>query len=121
LSPGQSSANLMIAGVQELHGSTFDATAMQTDPSEGRNQLRSDKVSAYQNSTLDQRYLSENPTNRYQIAQESLQDPSATGGHGGDIEFDEFEGDDIAVSRAESRFAQTASAKHYGHSQGFET
>jgi hypothetical protein len=38
LSPGQSSADLMIAGVQELH-STFDATVMQTDPSEGRNQL----------------------------------------------------------------------------------
>jgi hypothetical protein len=51
LSPGQSSANLMIAGVQELHGSTFDATVMQTDPSEGRNQLRSDRVSAYRNST----------------------------------------------------------------------
>jgi hypothetical protein len=33
LSPGRSSANLMIiAGVQELHGSTFDATVMQTDP-----------------------------------------------------------------------------------------
>jgi hypothetical protein len=36
LSPGQSSADLMIAGVQELHSSTFDATAMQTDPSEVR-------------------------------------------------------------------------------------
>jgi hypothetical protein len=83
LSPGQSSADLMIAGVQELHGSTFDATVMQTDPSEGRNQLRSEKVSAYRNSTLDQRYLSEDPTNRHQTAQESLQDPSATGGHVG--------------------------------------
>jgi hypothetical protein len=72
-SPGQSSADLMIAGVQELHCSTFDATAMQTDPSEGRNQLRSDKVSAYRKLTLDQGYLSENPTNRYQTAQESLQ------------------------------------------------
>jgi hypothetical protein len=83
LSPGQSSADLMIAGVQELHSSsTFDATAMQTDPSEGRNQLRSEKVSAYRNSTLDQRYLSENPTNQHQTAQESLQYPSAaTGGY----------------------------------------
>jgi hypothetical protein len=54
LSPGQSSADLMIVGVQELHSSTFDATVMQTDPSEGRNQLRSEKVSAYQKSTLDQ-------------------------------------------------------------------
>jgi hypothetical protein len=27
-SPGQSSANLMIAGVQELQGSTFDATVL---------------------------------------------------------------------------------------------
>ena len=26
----------LIAGVQELHGSTFDATVMQTDPFEGR-------------------------------------------------------------------------------------
>jgi hypothetical protein len=65
LSPGQSSANLMIAGVQELHdGSTFDATTvMQTDPSEGRNQLRSDRVSAYRNSTLDQRYLKQSTPN----------------------------------------------------------
>jgi hypothetical protein len=93
LSPGQSSANLMIAGVQELHGSPFDATVMQTDPSEERNQL-SDRVSAYRNSTLDQRYLSEDPTNRHQTAQESLQDPSATGGHGGDIDINEFELDD---------------------------
>jgi hypothetical protein len=67
---------------------------MQTDPSEGRNQLRSEKVSAYRNSTLDQRYLSENPTNQHQTAHESLQDPSATGRHGGDIEIDEFEVDD---------------------------
>ena len=46
--------------------------------------------------TLDQRYLSENPTNRHQkTAQESLQDPSATGGHdGGDTNIDEFEVDD---------------------------
>jgi hypothetical protein len=63
LSPGQSSADLMIAGVQELHGSTFDATVMQTDPSKGRNQLRSDRVSAYRNSTLDQRYLQPINTN----------------------------------------------------------
>jgi hypothetical protein len=70
LSPGQSSADLMIAGVQELHSSTFDTTAMQTDPSEGRNQLRSEKVSAYRNSTLDQRYLSEDPTNQHQTAQQ---------------------------------------------------
>jgi hypothetical protein len=96
LSLGQSSANLMIAAVQELHGSTFDATVIQTDPSEGRNQLRSDRVSACRNSTLvDQRYLSEDLTNQHQTAQESLQqDPSATGGHGGDTNIDEFEVDD---------------------------
>jgi hypothetical protein len=84
----------MIAGVQELHSSTFDATAMQTDPSEGRNQLRSEKVSAYRNSTLDQRYLSKDPTKQHQTAQESLQNPSATGRHGGDIDINEFEVDD---------------------------
>jgi hypothetical protein len=94
LSRCQSSANLMIAGVQELHGSTFDATVMQTDPSEGRNQLRSDRVLAYRNSTLDQRYLSEDPTNQHQTVQESLQDPSTTGGQGGDTNIDEFEVDD---------------------------
>jgi hypothetical protein len=84
----------MIAGVQELHSSTFDATAMQTDPFEGRNQLRSEKFSAYRKSTLDQGYLSENPTNQHQTAQESLQDPSATCRHGGDIDINEFEVDD---------------------------
>jgi hypothetical protein len=84
----------MIAGVQELHSSTFDATAIQTDPSEGRNQLRSEKVSAYRNSTLDQRYLSKDPTKQHQTAQESLQNPSATGRHGGDIDINEFEVDD---------------------------
>jgi hypothetical protein len=67
---------------------------MQTDPSEGRNQLRSEKVSAYRNLTLDQGYLSEDPTNQHQTAQESLQDPFATGGHGGDTIIDEFEADD---------------------------
>jgi hypothetical protein len=68
---------------------------MQTDPSsEGRNQLRSDQVSAYRNSTLNQRYLGEDPTSRHQTAQESLQDPSTTGGHGGDTNIDEFEVDD---------------------------
>jgi hypothetical protein len=85
----------MIAGVQELHSSTFDATAMQTDLSEGRNPLGCEKVSAYRkNSTLDQGYLSGNPTNQHQTAQESLQDPSATGRHGGNIDIDEFEVDD---------------------------
>jgi hypothetical protein len=94
LSPGQSSADLMIAGVQELHSSTFDATTMQTDPSDRRNQLRSEKVSAHRKSTLDQRYLSKIQTNQHQTAQESLQDPSATGRHGEDTNLDEFEVDD---------------------------
>jgi hypothetical protein len=109
LYPGQSSVNPMIGGVQELQRSTFNATVMQTDPSEGRNPLRNDGVSAYPNSTPDQRYLSEDPTNWHQTAQESLQDPSATGGHGGDTTNidDEFEVDDNFGDKlqwAEQRF-----------------
>jgi hypothetical protein len=86
----------MIVRVQELQGSTFDATVMQTDPSERRNPLRSDR---YRNSTLDQRYLSEDPTNRYQTAQEPFCNWWTWWGH--QFEVDDNFGDKL--QRAEQR------------------